>query len=157
MRRLSTIVALVSMVLLGLLAGARPAAAADSPVGGTYLAKSKDGKPEMTMKIDDWGQGRVKLTYHVKGVDNMVLTVVSDLKGKDATVSLNGKATGETMAITIVDARHATTVIKMNGKPMGSSKAEFSADFKTLTVQNDMTAMVGNMAQGKSTEVWVRQ
>lgn len=157
MRRFRTMVWLVSMVFVARLAGAPPAAAAGSPIGNTYVAKAKDGKPEMTMKIDDWGPGKVKLTYHVKGVDNMVLTVISDLKGKEATVALNGKPTGETMAITVVDARHATTVIKMNGQPMGSSKAEFSADFKTLTVQNDMTAMVGNVPQGKSTEVWVRQ
>jgi hypothetical protein len=157
MRRFQTMVSFVSTVFLALLAGALPAAAADSPIGGTYVAKAKDGKPEMTMKIDEWGPGKVKLTYHVKGVDNMVLTIVSDLKGKEATVALNGKPTGETMAITVVDSRHSTTVIKMNGKPMGNSKAEFSADYKTLTVQNDMTAMVGNMRQGKTTEVWVRQ
>jgi hypothetical protein len=157
MRRFPTFVSIVSMAFVALLAGAPPAAAADSPIGGTYVAKAKDGKPEMTMKIDAWGPGKVKLTYHVKGVDNMVLTVVSDLKGKEATVSLNGKPTGETMAITVVDSRHSSTVLKMNGKPMGSSKAEFSADYKTLTVQNDMTAMVGNVPQGKSTEVWVRQ
>jgi hypothetical protein len=157
MRRSVTIRSFVSMVFVALLAAAWPAAAADTPVGGTYVMQSKDGKGEMSMKIDQWGPGKVKLTYHLKKVPNMEMTVVSGLKGEDAIVAVNGKPTGETMAITISDLRHSSAVVKMNGKPMGKSKATFSPDFKTLTVENDMTAMVGNAAQGKSTEVWVRQ
>ena len=157
MRHSVTIRLFVATAFLAMVAAARPARAADSPVGGTYVKKTKDGKPEITMKVDQWGPGQVKLTYHVKGADNMVLTVVSDLKGNDATVSLNGKPTGETMAITVADLRHSTSIIKMNGKPMGTSKATFSADFKTLTVESDMTGMVGNRPQGKTTETWVRQ
>jgi uncharacterized membrane protein YvbJ len=141
-----------------LLAGAgRPAAAADSPIGGTYAMKGKGGKPEMTMKVEAWGRDKVKLTYRVKGVDNMEMTVVSDTKGGDAPILVNGKPTGETMAIKLTDKLHSTAVVKMNGKTMGTSKAEFSPDYKTLTVENDMSGMVGNTPQGKSTEVWVRQ
>ena len=152
MRRLVTIGSFVSTVFMVL-----AAAAADSPIGGTYVMQARDGKPEMTMKVEAWGPGKVKLTYHVKGADNMELTVVSATDGKDAPVLMNGKETGETMAIKLTDKRHSTAVVKMNGKPMGTSKAEFSSDYKTLTVLSDMSAMVGNTAKGKSTEIWVRQ
>lgn len=145
------------LLFVALLAIASPAAAADSPIGGTYLMKGKDGKTEMTMKVEAWGPGKVKLTYRVKGVDNMEMTVVSDTKGGDAPILLNGKPSGETMAIKLTDKLHSTAVVKMNGKTMGTSTAEFSPDYKTLTVQNDMSGMVGNTPQGKSTELWVRQ
>jgi hypothetical protein len=61
------------------------------------------------------------------------------------------------MAIKLVDKRHSTTVVKMNGKPFGTSKGTFSEDFKTLTVENDFTATVGGNTAGKSTEIWVRE
>jgi hypothetical protein len=153
-----TVRSLVSMLYVtALVAAARPAAAAGSPIGGTYVMQAKDGKPEMTMKVDAWGPGKVKLTYHVKGADDIEVTVVSATDGKDAPVLLNGKETGETMVIKLTGKLHSTAVVKMNGKPMGTSKARFSSNYKTLTVHSHMTAMVGNMAKGKSTEVWVRQ
>ena len=41
------------------------------------------------------------------------------------------------MAIKRVDATHTVTVLKMNGKPFGTSKATISADGRTLTVENE--------------------
>jgi hypothetical protein len=159
MTRFVTMRVVVSMGFVAMLAAAAapPAAAADSPVGGTYVMKARDGKPEMTMKIDQWGPGKVKLSYHLTGLANMEMTVVSDLKGKDAIVAVNGKPTGETMAITISDLRHSTAVVKMNGKVTGKSKATFTADFKTLTVETDMSETDGQRPAGKATEVWTRQ
>jgi hypothetical protein len=61
------------------------------------------------------------------------------------------------MAITLTDKLHSSAIVKMNGKPMGTSKGTYSADFKTLTVENDYTAAVGGNPAGKTTEVWTRK
>ena len=158
MRRSPTIVTLVSMVFVALLAGAPPAAAADSPIG-TYVMKAKDGKPETTLKIEEWGPGKAKLVWHFKGrgMDGMSMSLISSLDGKDAPLVLNGKPSGETMAIKLIDKLHSSTIVRMNGQPFGTSKATFSADFKTMTVENDFASSVGGNQAGKTTEVWVRQ
>ncbi len=148
----------VLVVLASLVSFVFPALAADSPVGGTYVKKAKDGKPEMTMAVDAWGPGKVKLTWHIniKGSD-MTMSVVSTVDGKDADVLVGGKPTGETMAIKLVDKHHSSTVVKMNGQSFGTSKGTFSDDYKTLTVENDFSGPVNGNAAGKTTEVWVRQ
>src|SRR4029079_12003174 len=92
-----------------------------------------------------------------KGMDGTSMSVASGLDGKDAPVLVNGKPSGETMAITLIDKLHSSTVVKMNGQPFGTSKGTFSADFKTLTVENESSAAVGGTPAGKTTEVWVRQ
>jgi hypothetical protein len=129
--------------------------AADSPIG-TWLKKAEGGKPEMTMTVEAWGNGKGKLTYRIKGTD-LVVTVVSALDGSDAEVLMNGKPSGETMAIKLIDKHHTTTVVKMKGKPFGTSNGAFSEDFKTLTVDNDFSGAAGGNTAGKSTEVWIRQ
>src|SRR5215468_9197879 len=145
-------------VLLGafaaLLAIASPAFADDSPVG-TWVKKDEAGSPKMTLTIERWGS-EAKLTWTIKGA-NMVLTLVSKLDGNDAPLLLNGKPSGETMAIKRVDKRHSSTVVKMNGKQFGTSKGAFSEDFKTLTVENEYSESVGGNQAGKSTEVWIRK
>jgi hypothetical protein len=45
----------------------------------------------------------------------------------------------------------------MNGKPFGTSKGTYSADFNTLTVENDFSGSVGGNPAGKSTETWIRK
>jgi hypothetical protein len=147
---------LVWVVLVAsLLAGAPPAVAASSPIG-TWVKKAEPGKPAVTMTIDSWGPTMVKVTYNIKDPP-IVLTVVSALNGADAPVLLNGKPSGETMAIKLIDPLHSNTIVKMNGKPFGTSKGTFSADFNTLTVENDFSAGVGGNPAGKSTEVWTRK
>ena len=148
----------VLVVLASLLSFVRPAVAADSPVGGTYVKKAKDGEPVMTMAVEAWGPGKIKLTWHIKikGSD-MTMAVVSKVDGTDADVLVGGKPTGETMAIKLVDKFHSMTVVKMNGQPFGTSKGSFSNDYKTLTVENDFSGPVGGNAAGKTTEVWVRK
>lgn len=48
-------------------------------------------------------------------------------------------------------------VLRMNGKPFGTSKAALSADGKTLSVENDFSMSVGGGTVGKSAETWVRK
>jgi hypothetical protein len=72
-------------------------------------------------------------------------------------VLLGGRPSGETMAIKQTDGRHWTTVLKMNGQLFGTSKATLSADERTITVENDMTATAGTNPAGKSTETWVKK
>jgi hypothetical protein len=108
------------------------------------------------MTIEEWGKGNAKLTYRFKGSD-MVLTIVSPLDGSDVPVLMNGKPSGETMGIKLVDKYHAVTVVKMNGKQFGVSKGTFSDDFTKLTVENDMTATAQGQTAGKTTETWVRK
>jgi len=153
MRRSLTV--LMVMVAALLLTGASPAAAADSPIG-TWVKKAEAGKPAMTLQIEQWSPGKAKLTWHVAQA-NMVLTIVSALDGTFAPLLLNGKPSGETMSIKLIDRRHATGVVKMNGKPFGTSKSTFSEDFKTMTVENDFSESMGGNQAGKSTEVWTRK
>lgn len=156
MTRFVTMRLLAAMVFGALLLGAPPAGAAESPIG-TYLKKAEAGKPAMTMTIDQWAPGKAKLTYHIKDPP-IVLTIVSALDGSESPVLMNGKPSGETMAIKLVDKLHSFTVVKMDGKPFGTSKGTFSPDFKMLTVENDFSGTAGGAAPvGKTTEVWIRK
>jgi hypothetical protein len=122
---------------------------------GTWLRKAAPNQPSMTLKIETCcGHIGRKLTYSVTGA---TMTLASGMDGRDAALSVNGKPTGETMAITRVDAHHATTVIKMNGSKIGTSKATLSEDGKTLTVESELTTTAGGNPAGKQTEVWVKQ
>ena len=113
------------------------------------------GQP-LTMTVEACcGSGR-RLTYRIPGLD-AVLTVESPFNGTEVPLLMGGKPSGETMAITQVDDHHWTTVLKMNGKLFGTSKGTLSADGRTITVENDMTAGVGGNAAGKSTETWVKK
>ena len=157
MRRLLTVSVVLS--LAALLVGAPPAAAADSPVGTWVKKVVKPGQPVMTLTIEAWGKGKAKLvwTFKGQGMDGTIMSVVSALDGKDAPVLLNGKDSGQKMAITLVDKLHSLTVVTMNGKPFGTSKGAYSPDFNTLTVENDFTAAIGGNPAGKTTEVWTRK
>ena len=66
---------------------------------------------------------------------------------------MDGKPSGETMGIKWVDTHHTFTVLKMNGKTFGTSKATFSADGKTITVDNVVTSAAGGQAVGKQSEI----
>ena len=87
-----------------------------------------------------------------------LMSLETKLDGSEAQVLINGKPSGETMAITHrVDAHHANTIIRMNGKEFATSTATLSADGKTLSVINDCGSTTGCMPIGKSTETWVKQ
>jgi hypothetical protein len=153
MRSLMVAVVMVAAPLL--LVGASSAVAADSPIG-TWAKKSEAGKPAMTLTIEEWSPSKVKLTWRIPDV-KMVLTLVSAVDGGYAPLLINGKPSGETMSIKLVDKRHAAGTVKMDGKAFGTSKSTFSEDFKTMTVENDFSGSVGGNPAGKSTEIWTRK
>jgi hypothetical protein len=151
----SLTVLMVMVAALVSLVGASPATAADSPVG-SWVKKAEAGKPVMTLDIEQWSPGKAKLTWHIAQA-NMVLTIVLPLDGTSAPLLINGKPSGETMSTKLVDKLHTSTIVKMNGKPFGTSKATFSADYKTMTVENEYSESMGGNTAGKSTEVWTRK
>src|SRR3954465_2859008 len=101
---------LAAMVLAASLMGAPTAEAADSPIG-TYLKKVEAGKPAMTLTIEQWAPGKAKLTYRIHD-PRMGLTIASALDGSEARVLINGKPSGETMAIKRLDNLHSSTIVK---------------------------------------------
>ncbi len=64
------------------------------------------------------------------------MTVNSPMDGTEAPALVGGKPSGETMAIKRVDAHRYSAVVKMNGKPFGTSNGTVSADGKTMTVES---------------------
>ena len=125
---------------------------------GTWVREPTATMPSITLSIAACCNGGRRLTYHVdiNGTETLLI-VETKLEGSEAPVMMNGKPSGETMAITRVDAHHASTVLKMNGKPFGTSQATLSADGRTLTVLDDFSSSVGDQQVGKYTEVWVKQ
>jgi hypothetical protein len=126
---------------------------------GTWVRQDTASRAgTMTMDVEACCHGGRRLTYHILlGETKSLLTVESPFDGTEAPVLMNGKPTGETMAIKRVDAHHASTVVKMNGTPFGTSEATLSADGNTLTVLNDFASQAGGQQLGKHTEIWVRK
>jgi hypothetical protein len=74
------------------------------------------------------------------------MTIDSPMNGTEVPAMIGGKPSGETMAITRVDDRHYSAVVKMGGKPFGTSNGTLSADGKTLTVETVSQAAPGAKA-----------
>jgi hypothetical protein len=125
---------------------------------GTWVRKDAASMTPMTMVVEPCCNGGRRLSYRfdINGTKTS-LTLASPFDGSEVPVLINGKPSGETMAIKRIDARHLFTVVKMNGKPFGTSKATLSPDAKLLTVINDVSSSAGGQAVGKTTEVWVKQ
>ncbi len=126
---------------------------------GTWVRTPTQAMPEsMTMTIEACcGSGR-RLTYHLAaGKTDMVIVVETRLDGSESPVVINGQPSGETMAITRLDAHHASTILRMNGQEFGTSKGTLSTDGKTLTVINDISSAGGGSLVGQYTETWVRK
>jgi hypothetical protein len=112
------------------------------------------------MTVEPWGKDGLKLIYRLANQPGspVMMTVESPMDGTDTPVVINGKPSGETMGIKRTDAHHSVTVLKMNGRQFGTSHATLSADFKTLTIENEVTvAQAPGMPLGKTTETWVRK
>jgi hypothetical protein len=120
------------------------------PLGTWVRRPNKDGGSS-TMLVEAAGAGR-KLTFKVAvaGGGTSTMMVTTQLDGKDAQVYVDGKPSGETMAITKVDDHHTINVIKMNGSPMLTQKSELSPDGKVIKVES--TSMVPGGQYG--TEYW---
>jgi hypothetical protein len=107
---------------------------------GTWI--KRDTKSPITMTVEPVGTG-ARLTYRFKNPDPKkanILTMIVESKfdGSESQVLIDGKPSGETMEIKRVGANHTETVVKVNGKPMGNSKSELSADGRTITVENEV-------------------
>src|SRR5262245_15262341 len=144
-------VAVIALWILGL------PSSANAQLGvGTWERQGllKPGQP-LTMTVEPCCRSGRRLIYRIPGMD-VVMTVESPFDGSEVPVLLGGKPSGETMAIKQTDDHHWTTTLKMNGQLFGTSKGALSADGRTITVENDFAASVGNAA-GKSTETWVKK
>jgi len=125
---------------------------------GTW--KKRGDHPTLLMIIEPAGSA-TKITYKVltpdgKPLPQAIMTLVTQMDGNEVPVLVNGKPSGETMAIRRIDERHTSTVVKMNGAAFGTSKAELSADGKTLRVENTMADAPGHPG-GMKVEYWDRQ
>jgi len=124
---------------------------------GTWVRNTGPATPgAITMTVEACCNGGRRLTYQLADTKQTML-VESPFDGREVPVLLDGKPSGETMAIMLVDSRHTSTVLKLNGKPFGVSKATISPDGKTLAVENDFSASVGGNPAGKQTETWTRK
>ena len=124
---------------------------------GTWVRQAGPQAPgQITMTVEACCDGGRRLTYQLSDSGH-VMIVESPFDGREVPVLLDGKPSGETMAIKRLDDHHTFTVVKMNGKEFGTSKATLSPDGKTITVENDFTASVGGNLAGKRTEVWIRK
>jgi hypothetical protein len=108
----------------------------------------------MSMTVAACCGGGYRLTYHVpvQGGQPLTLTVDLPMNGTEVPVMSGGKPTGQTMSARRVDDHHYTGAMKQNGQLSLTNTATLSADGKTLTVVDTMSA-------GKQvvTEVWARK
>jgi hypothetical protein len=124
--------------------------------GTTWLRTDAQGQG-IVLSVEACCNGGLRLTWQLPGTGGQPasrLTVDSPMNGTEAPVLMGGKPSGETMAIKHVDDHHYTAVVKMNGKPFGTSNGTVSADSKTMTV--DSAFGTGSQTQ-KITETWVRK
>lgn len=112
----------------------------------------------LTKNVDQCCNGGRRLTFHITlGGKTQTVTVESRFDGSDAPQVLDGKATGETMALKRVDERRTTTVFKRNGKVFRTATTTESADRMTMTVENEFLDTGDGRMTGKMTETYVRK
>ena len=143
----------IAVCLVALAASARAQIAP-----GTWIKRGSTAR--MMMIVESAGSG-LKITYQLIGADGKpmsrnLMTVVTMLDGKESAVLVDGKPSGETMAIKRIDASHTFTVVKMLGKEFGTSKLEVSGDGRVLMVENHTASDAGQPAK-VTTEYWDRQ
>jgi hypothetical protein len=129
---------------------------AESLWSGTWILRGPPQRDRLIMTIEEAGAGW-KLTHQVVGPDasgSTSSTVLTPLDGMDVSVLVNGKPSGQTMGIRRIDSRHTVTVLKLQGKETGISKAELSSDGKVLTVVIDYAA---SNPIGKEIQYWDKQ
>ena len=124
---------------------------ADGLPTGTWIRRNPMPGGAIALTVEAAGGGR-KLTYKFADA-TMVMTIVTQLDGKDAPVLLNGQPSGQTMAIKLIDDRHTFAVVKFQGKEGSTAKSELSADGKVLKVENMMPS-AGGAGQVVLVEYW---
>jgi len=103
------------------------------------------------MIIEAAGSGEkltMKVTAPGGGTSTMVHTTQFD--GKDGPVLLDGKPTGQTMAIRRVDEHHYVNVLKMGGNTIATQNSELSADGKVIKTETTYSSPGGQ----KTVEYW---
>ena len=135
-------------IVVGALATGRSLNAQMLPVG-TWVRQTTASMPAMTMVVEACCNGGRRLTYHVViQKTETLLMVETRFDGAESPVLINGKSSGETMAIKRVDDFHATTVLKLNGTLFGTANGTLSKDGKTLTVEDDFSSGIGGNPVG---------
>jgi hypothetical protein len=156
MRLVSATGRLVGSVVFLMAVGWTSQAYAQLGVGN--WARTDDKGMGMTMTVEVCCDGGRRLIYHVPargGQPAMMLTVDSPMNGTEVPAMVGGKPSGETMAIKRIDDRHYSSVVKMGGKPFGTSNATLSADGRTLTVEWVTQSPSGTSE--KVIETWVKK
>lgn len=139
MKRIGYLVYLISL---------SPMFGTDSLPVGTWVRRDAKEPVHITMKVEAAGAG-LKLTYTIvseQAPAGQIMTALTQLDGKDAPIMVDGKPSGQTMAIRSVDSRHAAAVLKVQGQQAGTSKSEVSLDGKVLKVENNTTGADGKPA-----------
>ena len=112
----------------------------------------------LTMAVEGCCNGGRRLIFHLTlGQKTQTMTVESRFDGSDAPVLVDGKPSGETLALKRVDERRTTTVFKRDGKVFRKSTTAESADRMTLTVENEFIDTSDGRVTGKMTETYVRK
>jgi hypothetical protein len=112
----------------------------------------------LTMTVEECCNGGRRLIFHVTmGQKSQTMTVESRFDGSDASILVDGKPSGETMALKRVNERRTTTVFKRNGKVFRTSTTAESADGRTLTVENEFIDTADGRVTGKMTETYARK
>ena len=118
------------------LAGLSPMLWAGGIPTGTWVRRANKDGMSSTMRVEAAGASqKITLTFKVgdSGTSTMICTTQWD--GQDAPVYIDGKLSGETMALRMVDDRHLTAIMKMAGKPFATQKSEVSADGKVIKTE----------------------
>jgi hypothetical protein len=124
---------------------------------GTW-ARTDLASVAMTMTVEVCCNGGRRLTYHVPAMGGQpaaTMTVDSPMNGTDVPMLVNGKPSGQTMAIKRVDDHHFSTVVKMNGQTYGTSSTTISADGKSATTESISQTPGGTPK--KTLETWVKK
>jgi hypothetical protein len=135
---------------------------AASPWSGVWVLRDTTTPFRLTMTLEEVGSGW-KITYRIPVPDRQggaapsVMTVETGLDGKEVPSLVDGKPSGQTMDIRKIDDRHASTVVKIDGKQTGVSKSELSADGKVIKSESEFTVSGPSGAAGKQVQYWDKQ
>jgi hypothetical protein len=125
-------------------------------VGTTWVRTDAAGKG-LVLNVEACCNGGLRLVYQIPAMGGRPaskMTVDSPMDGAEVPALVDGKSSGETMAIKRVDDHHLTGILKTNGQPFGTFKATIAPDNKSMTV--DSVVGTGSQSQ-KIIETWERK
>ena len=120
---------------------------------GTTWLRTDAAAKGIILTLEACCNGGLRFIYRIPAMGGQpasTMIVDSPMNGTDAPALVDGKPSGETMAVKKLDDHHYSAIVKMNGKPYGTSNGTVSPDNKTLTVES----VFGNQ---KTIETWVRK